>query len=409
MHVSRLMLEEFRVFRSLDLEIPPAGIRIVGPNGSGKSSVVEAIAFLSTTRSQRTVSDRELIRWGSGQEYGVPPYARSRGVVADGDGSVDIEIILEADPRTEADDTDGPISGTARKRCRLDGRSVRALDVVGRLRTVAFSPEDVAIVSGSPGGRRRLLDVALSQIDRSYLLALSRYSRVMSQRNGLLKAFARNGESAQSSQVTSQLLFWDDQLIEAGAVVVAVRERYVRRLGNLAGVRYAQLAGGASFGATYSSNVVDCTASDASGLDDATMPSGWVDRVADCFRERLAQRLPEEVRRGVTLVGPHRDDVVLSLDGTDLAIYGSRGQQRLGILALKMAEADAMVAAGDAAPVLLLDDVLSELDPERGRLLLETIADFGSQVAVTATDRASLETGTLRNLPLLQSGGGTLR
>ena len=265
---------------------------------------------------------------------------------------------------------------------------MRALDVVGRLRTVAFSPEDVAIVSGSPGGRRRLLDVALSQIDRSYLLALSRYSRVMSQRNGLLKAFARNGESAQSSHVTSQLLFWDDQLIEAGAVVVAVRERYVRRLGNLAGVRYAQLAGGASFAATYSSNVVDCTASDASGLDDATMPIGWVDRVADCFRERLAQRLPEEVRRGVTLIGPHRDDVVLSLDGTDLAIYGSRGQQRLGILALKMAEADAMVAAGDAAPVLLLDDVLSELDPERGRLLLETIADFGSQVAVTATDRA---------------------
>jgi DNA replication and repair protein RecF len=407
-HVSRLILEEFRVYRSLELEIPPAGVRIVGPNGSGKSSIVEALSFLSTTRSQRTVSDRELIRWGSGRDYGVPPYARCRGTVIEDIGPVDVEVVLEADP-PGSDDAPGPITGTARKRCRLDGRPVRAIDVVGRLRTVAFSPEDVAIVSGAPGGRRRLLDVALSQIDRGYLQALSRYGRVMSQRNGLLKSFARDGVSAQSSQVRSQLLFWDDQLVEAGAIVVAGRERYVRRLGELASVRYAQLAGGAHLEATYSSNVI----SQANGRDEEALvkdPSeSLVDRIAVTFREQLNQRLADEVRRGVTLVGPHRDDLMLALDGADLAVYGSRGQQRLGILALKMAEADSMVAMGDDAPVLLLDDVLSELDPERGRLLLETISGFGAQVAVTATDRASLETAILRDLPLLQSGAGTLR
>jgi DNA replication and repair protein RecF len=410
-HVQRLHLEEFRVYRILDLEIPAAGIRIVGPNGSGKSSVVEAISLLSTTRSQRTVSDRELIRWGSGVDYGVPPYARCQGEIDRSDGPAELEISLEAEAAPVNEDRDLPLSGTVRKRCLLGGRPVRALDVIGRLRTVSFSPEDVAVVSGPPGARRRLIDIALSQVDRRYLQALSRYGRVMSQRNGLLKSFARDNVVPGSAAVRSQLTFWDDQLIEAGAVVVAGRRRYVESLSGLAAARYAQLAGGARFSASYTSNVLKASPLAASniGRPSSDGDEAEIAAVADQFRAQLTVRHGDEIRRGITLVGPHRDDLRLDLEGTDLAIYGSRGQQRLGILALKLAEADAMVSVGDEPPVLLLDDVLSELDPERGRLLLETIAGFSAQIVVTATDRASLDVGILRGLPLVQTGAGTIR
>ena len=425
MHLQHLHLEEFRVYRGLDVTLPPSGIRIVGPNGSGKSSVLEAVSLLSTARSQRSGSDRELIRWGSGTDYGVLPYARASATVATADDHTELAIELEAGA-AGVDGSDRPAlaEGTVRKRCLVDGRPVRALDLVGRLRTVSFSPEDVAIVSGPPAGRRRLIDIAISQLDRRYLKALSRYGRVMGQRNGLLKAFARDGISPSSAQARSQLLFWDDELIDAGSLIVSRRNELISQLSVLAAGRYAELAGGALFAVRYDTtvradkqpdgsigtpvlvtpkvagNVAGGTAVDAADVEVA---------IAYAFRERLLERQADEFRRGITLVGPHRDDLLLALDNVDLATFGSRGQQRLGILALKLAEADLMLSVGGQPPVLLLDDVLSELDPERGRLLIETIARFDAQVIVTATDRIALDATVLADLPLLQAGTGTLR
>ena len=306
------------------------------------------------------------------------------------------------------------VSGSVRKRCLVDGRPVRVMDLVGRLRSVSFSPEDVAIVSGPPSGRRRLIDVVISQLDRRYLQALSRYGRVMTQRNGLLKGFARDGVAPSSAQARSQLEFWDDELLDAGCVIVARRQELVARLSFFAAARYAELAGGADFAVEYETDVLrDGTATriTVGGISD----EGGGDMVHQdeiiqaAFRSRLAKRQSDEFRRGISLVGPHRDEIVLSLDRVPLGTYGSRGQQRLGILALKLAEADLMVAVGGQAPVLLLDDVLSELDPERGRLLIESIARFDAQTIVTATDRTALGATVLAGLPLLQTGTGTLR
>ncbi len=430
MHLESLHLEEFRVYRELDLAIPSAGLRIAGPNGSGKSSIVEAIALLSTARSQRAGSERELIRWGSGTDYGVPPYARCSGRIERSEGGTSLGIELEAGSADrESDDQPSLASGVVRKRCLVDGRPVRAMDLVGRLRSVSFSPEDVAIVSGPPSGRRRLIDVAIAQLDRRYLQALSRYGRVMAQRNGLLKVFARDGIAPSSAQARSQLMFWDDELIDAGHVIVGRRLELVAQLSTLAAVRYAELAGGADFAVDYSTGVVRDAGSlpgtpprsvrpvaDGTVPDDAvvdgTVPDAAVpndEAIQTAFRSRLAERQADEFRRGVSLVGPHRDDIVLSLDRVPLGTYGSRGQQRLGILALKLAEADLMVAVGGQPPVLLLDDVLSELDPERGRLLIESIARFDAQTIVTATDRSALDATVLGGLPLLQAGAGTLR
>lgn len=412
MQLQLLHLEEFRVYRGLDIDLPAPGLRIVGPNGSGKSSILEAIALLSTARSQRAGSDRELIRWGSGIDYGVPPYARCSGGIDSGERATEIAVELEADPSgpTDLPADGGPLlaKGSVRKRCLVDGRPVRVLDIVGRLRTVSFSPEDVAIVSGPPSGRRRLIDVAISQLDRRYLQALARYARVMSQRNGLLKSFARDGVVPATAGARSQLLFWDDELIEAGCIIVSRRRELIARLSTLASGRYAQLAGGARFTARYETNVAKDPETLVDGPGRQSAETGE-DVSGEVFREALARRQAEEFRRGVTLVGPHRDDIHLSLDDVDLATFGSRGQQRLGILALKLAEADLMVDVGGDAPVLLLDDVLSELDPERGRLLIETVAQFGSQAVITATDRTWLDVAPLGELPLLQTGTGTVR
>lgn len=412
MQLQRLQLEQFRVYASLALEVPPAGLRIAGPNGSGKSSVIEAIGLLSTGRSPRAGTDRELIRWGSGEEYGVAPYARCTGVVVDEDLRTELTVELQADEVNGI--ARSTTAGTSRKRCVIDGRPVRVIDLVGRLRTVGFSPEDVAVVTGPPSGRRRLLDIAISQLDHRYLRALSRYGRVMSQRNGLLKGFARDGVRSISAAARGELAFWDDELVGAGAIVVTRREELVRRLSVFAGARYAQLAGGSSLEIAYRSNVVvghDDMARDddrpATRLD--TLSGQREGEVATGFRARLSGRVDEEFRRGSTLIGPHRDDLALTLDGVDLATYGSRGQQRLGILAIKLAEADLMVEIGGRPPLVLLDDVLSELDPERGRLLIDTVAGLGAQAIVTATDRAALEVEALAMLPLLQSGTGALR
>lgn len=423
MFVAHLHLEEFRVYRALDLDLPAAGARIVGPNGSGKSSVLEAVSLLSTAKSYRTGSDRELIRWGSGTDYGFPPYARCRGTL-DATTHRTLEILLESD--SSSDDDDVPLAiGPLKKRCLIDGRGVRAVDFVGHLRTVSFSPEDVALVSGPPADRRRFLDVAVSQIDRAYLQALSRYGRVIAQRNGLLRRFARDGVPVSSAAARAQLAFWSDELVEAGAVIVVARIERIRQLAEFAEARYAELTGGSRLRLTYRSSVPEAAVAPANDdnecdLDpdpdrqhvDTDRPPAVTDDVtietALRFRDELDRRRPDEFRRGVTLVGPHRDDLTLTVDGVDLATYGSRGQQRLGVLATKLAEADLMRAIGEEPPVLLLDDVLSELDPERGRLLVETIGRYGSQTFVTATERSALEYRGLADLPILQTAAGTL-
>ena len=235
MHLIELELEEFRSYRRLSLPLDPRGLRLVGPNASGKSSLLEAIAMLATTRSPRSSSERDVIRWGSGEAFGVPPFARVRGHVGRQGGDVEIEIGLQIDPGRP---------GVIRKQIRLGGRAVRAMDAVGNLKAVLFSPEDVALVSGPPSGRRRYLDLLISQLDGAYLRALSQYARVLAQRNGLLKSLARERAPATSPAVISQLAFWDDELIALGAAIVARRWMVVRRLAELASWRFRLLSPG---------------------------------------------------------------------------------------------------------------------------------------------------------------------
>ena len=391
MFLRELELEEFRSYRHLDLRLGAAGLRLVGPNASGKSTLLEAVAMLATTRSPRTSSERELLNWTSGDEYGVPPFARVRGRYSGADGEGGIELRLQADPERPA---------ALRKQVRVDGRPSRSLDAVGRLRAVLFAPEDVGIVSGPPSGRRRYLDLNISQLDARYLRALSRFNRVLEQRNSLLKSLQRQRVHPRDPMVGEQLAFWDSELVSNGAVVIDRRCQIVASLAQRAAERFGQLSGLGGLELSYAPAIPLSERMLAGRAPDATAEA------ARDFAAALDASRGDDLRRGVTLVGPHRDDLVIRIDEADVGAFGSRGQQRLAIVALKLAEIDVMSTLCGDPPVLLLDDVLSELDPAHRSLLLSVAGGLGAQVLVTATESRDVDVTELAALPLAHVGIG---
>lgn len=394
MRIESLELEEFRAYRRLRLEVAAPGLALHGENGSGKSTLLEAIAMLATTRSPRTSFEREVVNWASGAEFGFPPFARVAGTVISGGERrlIEISLVLEREGAT-----------TVKKQVRLDGRAVRASTAVGILRTVLFTPEDVGLITGSPGDRRRYLDVMLCQLDRAYLRALAEHGKVLSQRNSLVKQFGRDGVSPQSRAAIEQLGFWDQRLVAAGAALVARRATAVAALDRFARESFGRLDGGAL--AIRYAPALDAWERLA-GIEASDAELGAL--VAQAMHDELERRRGEEFRRGATVVGPHRDEVVFTLDGRSLASFGSRGQQRLGVLAAKLAEVALMARDGGEPPVLLLDDVLSELDARHRGLLLETAASGGCQVLITATDAALLDDPHLADLPAARIDPGAV-
>jgi DNA replication and repair protein RecF len=396
MQLRELELDEFRSFHHLRLPVEPSGFRLVGPNASGKSTILEAISMLATTRSPRTASEREIANWQSGSSLSIPPYARASGVVERNDGrhTVEIGISLEAG-----------LQGPLKKILRLDDRGARAVDVVGEVKCVLFAPENVDLVAGPPSGRRRYLDVAMSQASRPYLRALSRYAKVLEQRNSLLRSFARDRSGSSLAKPAEELAFWDAELCASGADVLAFRLGAIRALGVRAGEHFGDLAAMGTLSISYAqSRVGDYVGEFA--LDWRTPPQPMRQSLSSTLMEALASSRPEELKRGVTALGPHRDDFVVSVDGIDLGRFGSRGQQRLALIAMKLAELDLLSEAADEPPILLLDDILSELDAvHRGKVILK-LASRRAQVCVTATDIDDLSSEELEHLPLWRACPG---
>lgn len=387
--LQHLELEQFRVYESIHLDIPAAGLRIVGANGTGKSTLLEAIELLSTTRPRRGANDGDLIAHGSGVDLGVPPYARANGRVLRGDANVQIDVFIQ---RREGR------SGT-KKVLRVADRSRRAGDVVGLVPTVTFAPDDIDLVVGSPSVRRRFLDVMLSQTDRRYLGHLSRYARILAQRNSLLKS------AVSSSEIEDQLPYWDEQLVALGAYIIAARGRAVASLAALASSRFHMLSPrSGALTIAYCSTV---SASDAWWAAVSDPDGDLLDaaqRVGAHIETQLRRARQADLARGSTTVGPHRDDLELALAGQPLSRFGSRGQQRLAVLATKLAELANAEAVTGFRPLLLLDDILSELDPAHRSALLAAVGD-GAQAFVTATEPALVDRPELAALELVHLAG----
>lgn len=384
MRVLSLQLDQFRRYEHFELNVPRNGLRIVGQNASGKTSLIEALVLLATTKSPRVSGEAELIRWQSGEDYGVPPYARINAVVETSQGNVQLGIALESSHACAT---------TSRKKCTIDGKSVRASTMVGHLKVVEFSPEDVQLVTGPPAERRRQLDILISQIDRQYMATASRFAKVLSQRNGLLRQFSRDGVPARDRGAIEQLSFWDEELILHGAKLVTSRANVITELNQRMQKWAKTLMDGPELSVAYVPGIPGLRLNMGDDLEA---------HVRDVMLHELAMARSNEFRRGTTTLGPQRDDLEISINGRPLSAYGSRGQQRLGVVALKLSEGDVIEQLTGENPVLLLDDVLSELDERHSSLLLDSVRHESRQVLVTSANHASIQQPGLADLELLE-------
>ncbi|MCY3708059.1 MAG: DNA replication/repair protein RecF [Caldilineaceae bacterium] len=403
MYLSRLHLEHFRNYRELDLCFSAPVTLVQGRNGQGKTNLLEAVYYLATSKSRQVRTEREAVDRAAAEE--PIPYARIRGEVVRREESTTLEILFTLRG-------DG-INYT--KQVRVNGAARRSMDLIGHLRAVLFLPEDLTLIAGSPSERRRYIDVALCQIDRGYCQILSRYQKVVTQRNSLLKQLQERGQ-ADSQSAAAQLSFWDDQLVELGTRVLARRHSYLAELAPIARRVHAELSQQQeSLELLYLPSFNSGLYSDADyqqlregeevGADRIMGLEVEAATIGQRFRERLETRRGVEMKAGSSLYGPHRDELVFLVNGWNLRTYGSRGQQRTGALALKLAELQAMAEATGEKPILLLDDVMSELDAQRRAALLEALADV-RQGIVTTTNWGQFSRDFQQNAQLLQIEAG---
>jgi DNA replication and repair protein RecF len=390
MHVTHLTLRDFRNYDRLELKLDSGITLFYGPNAAGKTSILESLFYLATTKSPRAGADRELVRWDAQGDIGVPPFARLLCEVRRKDGQVRLEVVVQ-----RRIDDDGQLIGASVKTVRVDRKAVRALDLVGHLRVVLFTPADLDLVTGEPAERRRYLDVTLSQLDGRYIRTLSHYNKVREQRNSLLRSWREGRRSARAA--ADELAFWDQQITMAGAYVLRERLHAVDELNKLIAPIFRQItAGPHPLIITYQGTVV--------GFDDSTNERA----IEQAFLQQLHRIRDDEIGRGQTLIGPHRDDLLFTMNGVNIGIYGSRGQQRAATLALKLGEAELMHARSGDTPVLLLDDLLSELDAERRVHLLKVITRPNQQTLVTATGMGEFDTDFLANARKIRVESGRL-
>jgi DNA replication and repair protein RecF len=374
-HITQLSLTNYRNYGRLTLELPSGPILLRGDNAHGKTNLLESIYFISTTRGVHPRADQQLINWLVLRQDPLP-FARVEATIQTGNDAFQLAITI----LREGD--------SLRKDIRLNGVKKRAMDIIGKLNTVMFLPEDIELVTGAPAVRRRYLDSTLCQISQNYCQALSRYNKILTQRNALLKElYKRNGN-------VDQLLYWDEELAHYGATLVVERHNTILELDTTARQRHRELSGGKEGLRLHYAPSFDphqrpkpdyqlpLLMEDLAPYTTAAPP---IKEVRETFLAYLKQARDEEINRGVTLVGPHRDDFHFLVDGIDMTLFGSRGQQRTAALSTKLAEISLMRQTTGETPVLLLDDVMSELDFSRRQQVIAVVDQVG-QAILTTTD-----------------------
>jgi len=403
MRIRRLHLTDFRNYVELTLE-PAEGLNILyGKNAQGKTNVLEAIALLATTRSMRAGRDSQMIRAGAEQAHVHAEVVRER------EGEVELFLTLFQ---------------TDRKSVQINHlKRERVLDLLGQFNAVFFGASELAIVSGEPADRRHFLNMEISQISPRYVYDLGHYRRVLEQRNRLL----RDLREMRLSRKDSGLEVWNEQLVRYGASLIRRRLFYIERLIPLVAQIHEELSEGKERLELRYQPGIDLTpdtalriqeAGASIGLAAAETPAEKVSpftvvydaeekQFRNLFERHLQQVLEEELRRGTTLIGPQRDDLVFLINGVDARIYGSQGQQRTVALSLKLAEFCLMESFVGEPPVMLLDDVMSDLDDVRRRRLLKWIQGR-CQTFLTCTNLRSFPKEVLQEAAVFQVRAGTV-
>jgi DNA replication and repair protein RecF len=385
MQLTHLSLTNYRNFARLDLEVPCGPLLLVGENAQGKTSLLEAIYYLAALTSFHATTDRELISFHADQEAlavarivadyrHVLPENTLAGARPAGSHRLEIRLIRDV--------SNG--SPRVRKEILLDGVQRKVSEAYGAFNAVLFLPQMLNVVEGSPDDRRRYLNLSLGQVWPRYAEYMADYNRALTQRNALLKTLGEQGGDP------AQLNYWDEQLAAIGAQIIYARIQSIQELERLARPFHTHLTRGQELlRLEYQPSYDPFPTSplqielplnfsiDRSGIS--------IEKIRTGFITQLSQARGEEIQRGITRIGPHRDELRFVSNGVDLGTYGSRGQGRTAVLSLKLAEVAWMKARTGQWPVLLLDEVLAELDPARRVDLLSRLMD-SEQAMLTTTD-----------------------
>jgi DNA replication and repair protein RecF len=397
MILKHFSLSNFRTFSRLDTDLPSGMLVLVGANAQGKTSILEAIFYLATFSSFHAQNDRQLINFLALNDS--PPVARIVAEIDRGGQSHKLEVRLILDKT---------VTGVTRfkKEILLDGVRKNAHSALGIFNAVIFLPQMTRIVENSPEERRRYLNLAISQVVPGYAKHLSAYARALEQRNALLKILAERGGDHH------QLDYWDDHVAEAGAELIFWRSQAIFELNSIANQIYQKISHGAedltlrydpSFKLGESRKIHP---NEISGLEKET-PFSTVEEIKIGFREKLSHLQRDEITRGVTTLGPHRDELRFFSNGIDLGSYGSRGQIRSLLLALKLAEVAWMKNKTGSYPVLLLDETQAELDLQRRAELLDYLKDH-EQAVFTTTDLALYPDNFIQQSTIWQIASGQI-
>ncbi|MCH7588100.1 MAG: DNA replication/repair protein RecF [Chloroflexi bacterium] len=372
MHLLHLSLTNFRNFIHLDTDLNQGPTILVGENAQGKTSLLEAIYYLAEANSPHASNDRQLINFLALEDS--PPVARIVAEISKSDRLQRLEIRLILEPVGEAGDR------RLRKEILINGIKRRTNELAGSFNAVLFLPKNLIIVEGSPSERRKYLNSALVQSDPVYADALATYQKVISQRNALLKKLQKRASSP------DELEYWDEQLANLGATLMHLRALALRQLEKYAAEIHRNLTRSddnlrLEYLPSYNQfplphNQLTETDVEFAVLSRETLRNGLL--------RELKKIRPAEIRRGVSLLGPHRDDFRFSVDGMDLRTYGSRGQNRTAMMALKLGEVQWHYEQTKEWPVLLLDEVLAELDPQRRDDLLQRVEKVSQAILTTA-------------------------
>ncbi len=361
--VAELAVRDFRNLSRVDVTLPPEGIAIVGENGQGKTSFLEAVAYVEQLRSVRGARDRDLVRFDAGAFHVHATVHGPEGVLQLGAGA----------------------DRAGRKRVTRDGvEMARITDALGALPSVLLAPRDVTLVSDGPGERRRFLDITLALTSARYLRALRHYRAALERRNAALRDAQRHRRGADAAAA------WEPALAEHGAVLVEERRAWVRQHAD----EFTRLSH--AIGEPGRATIAYATTLTADGDGHAAL------------REALERSREHDLRRGSTHTGPHRDDLALSLDGRDLRVVGSAGQQRTGAIALRLLEAATLRARRGTLPVLLLDDPFAELDNRRAARVLDLLLEAGVGQVVLCVPRPEEIPDRFTRLARYRIAGGDL-
>ncbi|MDJ0621035.1 MAG: DNA replication/repair protein RecF [Calothrix sp. MO_192.B10] len=378
MYLKTLHLKNFRNYKQQQVEFTAPKTILVGNNAQGKSNLLEAVELLATLRSHRMARDRDLIQ----------------------DGAAIAQINATLERQTGISDLSLTLRRQGRRTVNLNGENLRRqMDFLGVLNAVQFSSLDLDLVRGSPDGRRHWLDTLLVQLEPVYAYILQQYNKILRQRNAYLKTRQQspNVEGiATSPQLgkSEELAIWNAQLVAAGTRVIRRRERAIQRLAPIAAAWHSNISNSTEeLQINYASHV--------------PLAENSLETVQKAFLDKIQQREIAELHRGTTLVGPHRDEVELAINQTPARQYGSQGQQRTLVLALKLAELQLIEEVVGEPPLLLLDDVLAELDLSRQNQLLDTIQDR-FQTLITTTHLGAFDSQWLHSSQILHVHAGEI-